>query len=97
MAEAASGKDAISALQASTFDAMILELDMPDIDGFGVLDFIRRNRLPVRVVAVATPTPGGALKMAAYLGACATLDKRLSSDFLAATVRRALATTARAG
>jgi CheY-like chemotaxis protein len=55
---AADGRDALAALGASRFDLLLLDLEMPGIDGFAVLDAVRRSpktaTMPVVVVTGRT-------------------------------------------
>src|SRR5687767_5870953 len=41
---AASGRDALERLRTKNYDAVILDLRMPDMDGFAVLDFLQSER-----------------------------------------------------
>ncbi len=51
---AASGLEAIERLSLEPFDVMFLDLNMPDIGGFGVLEFVRGqdalSEIPIIVV-----------------------------------------------
>ena len=42
--EAANGADAVKALKANEYTMVFLDLLMPRIDGWGVIDFLRRSR-----------------------------------------------------
>ncbi len=57
VAEAANGEDALAAIAAHHFDLMILDLVMPGIDGYQVLEQLRampgREEMPVIVVSDA--------------------------------------------
>ena len=44
VADAANGSEAIEQLTASDFDAVVLDLMMPVLDGFGVLHFMEATR-----------------------------------------------------
>src|SRR5687768_6436521 len=53
--EASSGYDAIDATRASGTDLVLLELDLPDIDGLDVIDRLRAEpRLETVVIIVFT-------------------------------------------
>jgi CheY-like chemotaxis protein len=60
---AANGSEALSKLENSTYDIVILDLRMPDIDGLRVIESLRRhgNFLPV-VLCSAAITPSAALR-----------------------------------
>jgi CheY-like chemotaxis protein len=54
--EAVDGQDAIEKLAAGDFDAMVLDLMMPRVDGFGVLSYLTEHAprmVPKTVVATA--------------------------------------------
>jgi len=51
--EAADGKEAIAQIQAETPDLGLLDVQMPHVDAFGVLDAIGAERMPVVVFVTA--------------------------------------------
>src|SRR5471030_335123 len=57
---AASGREALEIIQATPPDLIILDLMLPDIDGFGICEILRREpetaRIPV-VMLTAWATP----------------------------------------
>src|ERR1700730_10585056 len=73
--EAGSGKDALAAIEKTTFEFMILELGMPDMDGFDVLRRVRYKHPELRIIVVSGFMQGRMLEPAKLLGANATLDK----------------------
>jgi DNA-binding response OmpR family regulator len=54
---ARNGREAIEALGKREFDAVILDLVMPHVDGFAVLDHLRSEGMPLRKVIVVTGMP----------------------------------------
>lgn len=50
VAEAASGREALDLIRAHSPMVAILDLDMPELDGFDVARSVRETRLPVHVV-----------------------------------------------
>lgn len=60
---AANGSEALMKLESATYDLVILDLRMPDIDGLRVIETLRRhgNLLPV-VLCSAAITPSAALR-----------------------------------
>jgi two-component system LytT family response regulator len=52
-AECANGKDAIESLEASPPDLLFLDIQMPEIDGFDVLQAIGVGRVPVVIFVTA--------------------------------------------
>jgi len=89
--EAATGKEALKALQAQDFDLLVLDLSMPDTDGFELLSFIREHLPTQKTLVISGLMADTMLDMAAHLGATATLDKILAPQMLVETVRKTLA------
>lgn len=60
---AATGRHALEKITEGQFDVMILDLRMPDLDGIGVIDFLRGqgNRIPI-VLCSAAFHPNSALR-----------------------------------
>lgn len=52
IAEAQNGEEAVALLQQRSFDFLLLDLRMPKMDGFGVLEFLNRQRHRPVVIAV---------------------------------------------
>ena len=74
--EGRSGADAIRLLQEEQIDLMVLDLSMPEPDGFEVLTAIHAIRPELKILAVSGLIPADALLKAAHLmGATATLNK----------------------
>ncbi len=48
--EAGSGREAIERMDESAPDVLLLDLEMPDVDGLGVLQHLRDSESPVRVI-----------------------------------------------
>src|SRR5215472_476442 len=51
--ECASGAEAIDAIQGLSPDLVFLDVQMPEVDGFGVLDAIGRERIPQVIFVTA--------------------------------------------
>ncbi len=86
---AASGLEAIEKLSLQHFDAVVLDLNMPDIGGFEVLEFVRSQDRLREVPIVVVTTRGDETSRARALAAGATrfLTKPFSPDVLLAEVR----------
>ena len=69
---------------------MILDLGMPDMDGFDVLRTVRYKHPELRIIIVSGFMQGRMLEPAKLLGANATLDKNLAGDLLLPMVRSLL-------
>lgn len=87
-----SGPDALSVLLSRPIDLVLLDIRMPDMNGFAVLELIRfiprLMYLPV-IVQTATP-PEEQTERAGTLGACAVLSKPVSPARLIEEVERHL-------
>jgi two-component system chemotaxis response regulator CheY len=96
---AASGLEALEKLSLKSFDLVVLDLNMPDIGGFEVLEFVRAQdklqSLPILVVTTRGDETSRAKALAA--GASAFLTKPFSPDGILAEVRTLLSTSARVG
>jgi two-component system chemotaxis response regulator CheY len=92
-AEASSGLEAIEALALHTVDAIVLDLNMPDMHGLDVLRFIRAHRQYHDVPVLVLTTRGDATSREAALriGASAYMTKPFSPPMLAASVKELLA------
>ena len=87
---AADGVQAINALQHRSFDALLLDVKMPKVDGLEVLKFAKDNFPSTEVIMV---TGFDDVKMAVQcirLGAYDYVTKPHSADELTATLKRAL-------
>jgi DNA-binding NtrC family response regulator len=47
---AADGEEAISVLGANQFDLILLDIKMPNVDGFEVLKFVKQNQPSTKVI-----------------------------------------------
>jgi DNA-binding NtrC family response regulator len=88
--EAATGKEVLKALHSDRFDLLILDLSMPETDGFELLTFIREHLPNQRTLVISGLMADTMLHMATHLGATATLDKVLAPQMLVETVRKML-------
>jgi DNA-binding response OmpR family regulator len=81
-----SGKLALSTIQEKIFDLVVLDLNIPDMDGFEILRAIRRQAVQPQVLVVSGFMQGQLLAAARALGAAAVLDKSVATDVLLAAV-----------
>lgn len=85
---------ALSRLRSSRFDVLVIDLDMSDLEGFGVLREIRKEMPYVRVLAISEAMPFKVLQIATWFGATSTLEKTASERRLVHETRRLLGETA---
>lgn len=87
--QAASGLEALERLSLKTFDFVVLDLNMPDISGYEVIEFIRSQdklrALPILVVTTRGDESSRAKAIAA--GATRFMTKPFSPDALLDEVR----------
>jgi two-component system nitrate/nitrite response regulator NarL len=91
VAEAADGRAALEAIRELRPDVAVLDLKMPELDGLRVLNAIRRDELPTRVVLLSAFLDGAVAFDAVAGGAAAFLtkdaDRRRITDTVAAVGR----------
>src|SRR5690242_17655191 len=68
-------------------DALLLDLDMPGMDGLTGLALLRSERPTVPIIVVSAARDAGVARRAWDLGASAYVDKSASLEEIAATVR----------
>jgi two-component system chemotaxis response regulator CheY len=91
--EAASGLEAIERLSLSAFDLMFLDLNMPDIGGFEVVEFVRSQdtlrALPI--IVVTTRGEEATRTRALELGASSFMTKPFNPEAVVSELRSLLA------
>ena len=85
-----SGNAALAELRSSRFDLLVLDLDMPDVDGFEVLKTIRSEMPHLPVLVISGYLQGALLQAANCFGATSTLDKISAAESLVEVTRRLL-------
>lgn len=89
--ECEDGRAALAEIRRLEPAVVLLDLKLPDIDGFGVLDAVQQERLRSRVVVISAAEDSAAVYRAIASGASAYLSKTSS----AAAIRDAIAAVAR--
>jgi len=90
--DASNGKQALAAIKKAVYDLIVLDLCMPEVDGFEFLKAVR-HKAPKLKIIVISGLPGGAmLTSSKYLGGNATLAKPFSPDSLLLVVDEVLRT-----
>lgn len=91
---AESGKDALSMLKKETYDLLITDILMPEIDGLSVIDKAIADNQDITILAISGGGPdkdgGDLLDAALTCGADAILQKPFRPDELVRTVKALL-------
>jgi len=86
---AKNGNDALQQVRQKKFDAMLLDIKLPDIDGLRVLKKIRKLNENLNVIMVTGVTDTKTVVQAMKLGAYDYITKPFLNDDLIACVKRA--------
>ena len=86
---AANGMEALTALQAETFDVILLDLGLPDIDGMDLLKILRK-RMDLPIVVISARKEENEKVAALDLGADDYVTKPFGTNELLARIRTAL-------
>jgi CheY-like chemotaxis protein len=81
-----SGSAAIKVLHDKSVDLLILDLSMPQPDGFEVLKTLRAQMPGLRILVISGFMQGALLKASELLGATASLNKADAHEALLKTV-----------
>ncbi|MCW9049095.1 MAG: EAL domain-containing protein [Deltaproteobacteria bacterium] len=87
---ARSGGEAITKLQDADYQLVLLDLQMPGIDGLEVLEYIQQAELDLEVVVVSGETSFSSVKEAIHLGASDFVRKPYNPEELLTTVSQGL-------
>lgn len=86
--QASSGAEALAAYRAGKVDVMFLDLTMPDIDGYQVLESLRREDMNCLVVVVSADVQEKAVERVLELGAIAFIKKPVDAQKLRAVLEQ---------
>jgi CheY-like chemotaxis protein len=86
----ASGKAALDTIQEHRPDLVILDLSMPELDGFDILRIVRTQMPQLNIVVMSGYLSGALLEVARLLGAVGTIQKPFSPEVLVQIVREML-------
>ena len=87
---ATDGREAIEKLRINAYSAIILDLLMPQVDGYGVLDFLKENNPPALhtvLVVTAALTRTDMNRVQAY-DICAVIGKPFDVDAMLNAVKQ---------
>jgi len=89
-AEAANGAEALSLLGSRSFDVILLDINMPVMNGFAFLEQLAQMKTRPPVIIISTESARDDIDRAMSLGAVAYVTKPVRGPDLAATVSRVL-------
>lgn len=87
---ATSGLEAFRLLKKGHFDLILLDLDLPDLEGYVLMDFIRKQELNPDIIVLSGLADANAASQAYRRGAYRFLKKPYSPEELLQDVRNAL-------
>jgi two-component system nitrate/nitrite response regulator NarL len=78
VAEAADGQETLERIRALGPDVAVVDLSLPGIDGLGIINAVRRDSLPTRVLVLSASVEGALVHRAVAAGAAGYLSKSAS-------------------
>jgi CheY-like chemotaxis protein len=94
-AAAADGEAALRLLETERFDVIVSDIAMPNMNGLRLLETLRRQGVPARVLLITAFSTRSIVEEALAAGAARVLEKPFRADDLVAAVREALARSPR--
>jgi chemotaxis protein CheY-P-specific phosphatase CheC len=80
---AVDGVDALEQIRAGTADVLFLDLNMPELDGYGVLEAIKKEDLPILTIVVSGDIQPEARARVMKLGAIDFIKKPSDTELIA--------------
>ncbi len=84
------GQEALSVLDTSSFDLIVSDLNMPDMNGIQLLEEVRRRSALIPFIVVTACGSIESVVEAMHCGASDYIEKPISADNLKLTIQRAL-------
>lgn len=88
VSQASSGVEALAAYRAGKVDVMFLDLTMPEMDGYQVLETLRNEDLNCLVIVVSADIQERAQERVRSLGAIAFIKKPVDAQKIEETLRQ---------
>lgn len=85
--QAAGGQEALDNYRRGQFDVMFLDLNMPEIDGYQVLETLRREDLNCLVIVVSADIQETAQSRVRDMGAIAFIKKPVDAERIKAVLK----------
>ena len=87
LADVEDGRAALGAIREHRPQVAVIDLQLPDIDGATVIDFVRRERLPTRLLVLSARTDSAVVYRCIELGAAGYLPKLTAGDEICSAIR----------
>lgn len=88
IAQAGSGQEALAAYRSGQVDVMFLDLNMPEMDGYQVLEALRQEGLNCLVIVVSADIQQKAQDRVLGLGAIAFIKKPVDAEKIKTVLRQ---------
>jgi DNA-binding NarL/FixJ family response regulator len=88
--EARSGAEVLPVVRETRPDLVLVDMHIPDLDGFGCLERLRRHHPDVKVILFANACEAGAIERARVCGASGYILKSVDPAALAAAIHEAV-------
>ncbi len=85
--EASNGEEALQAYRAGKAAVMFLDLTMPGLDGYGVLEALRKEDMNSLVIVVSADIQPRARERVLSMGAIAFVKKPVNAETIASVLR----------
>ena len=90
IATAFSGREALELLEANTFDLILLDVIMSDMNGYQLIDYINKKGLEIPVILITAYAPTDLEKETPPKGVYCSMMKPFDLEKLVGTVQNAL-------
>lgn len=90
ISEVSSGKEALEKLKENYYHVVLLDLLMPEVDGFGVLKYMKENNIQTKAIVVSADIQDATRDEVLSLGAFAFINKPPDKIELGKVIRKAL-------
>lgn len=84
------GSDFLAALGSSRLDCLLLDLHMPEVSGFAVLEAFQSRKIPTPVIVITAHDEPGTSERVRSLGARNYLKKPVDQDVLLSAIADAV-------
>ena len=86
--EATNGMEALEKIRDINPDLIFLDLTMPEMDGYELLELLQKKGLSLKIVVVSADVQPKAIKRVTDLGACSFLEKPVKEEEVKDVLRK---------